>query len=183
MLGYIERGHAAGYRVVVANPNEAEEDPVAHVVGLWEDLLAAGAAPGSIDVVAHSNGGRCFLGLLCHLVEDCGADQKPLQCLGKIACTDSYHSPQQVSRLENLVAERDPATGCDAAAVTQLLSSVRNYVCSPQAFGTEVASWMSLKNKITAKSRAPMKCISCEVDDHASTNYAAEAAIFEWFGQ
>jgi len=39
-----------------------------------------------------------------------------------------------------------------SAACTQLLSSVRNYVCSPQAFGTEEASWMSL-------SRAPMKCI------------------------
>ena len=179
MLGYIERAHAANYRVVVANPNEAE-DPVAHVAALWEDI-AREAAPGSVDVVAHSNGGRCFLGLLAHLVERCEAGQKPLEALGRVACTDSYHSPQQVTKLERLASKCDPATGADLEGVRQLLAGVRNYVCSTEPFGCQVSSWISLKNKLTAESRAPMQCLSCEVDDHASTNYAAEAAIFDWF--
>ena len=47
--------------------------------------------------------------------------------------------------------------------------------------GTEVSEWMSLKSRYTAEDKAPLKCVSCGVEDHASTNYAAVADIFERF--
>ena len=173
MLGYIERAHAAGYRVVVANPNAAQ-DAAQHTVDVWERQCIAGeggtaAAAGSVDVVAHSNGGRCFLGLLLHLAAHGGSINR----LGKVACTDSYHRAAQVRALG--------ALGAEGEAALQLLRGVRNYVPSDAPFGAVVQSWVSLKREMTAASMAPMHCISCTCDDHASTNYAAMDAIFAWF--
>jgi len=173
MLGYIERAHAAGYRVVVANPNAAQ-DAAQHTVDVWERQCIAGeggtaAAAGSVDVVAHSNGGRCFLGLLLHLAAHGGSINR----LSKVACTDSYHSAAQVRALG--------ALGAEGEAALQLLRGVRNYVPSDAPFGAVVQAWVSLKHEMTAASMAPMQCISCTCDDHASTNYAAMDAIFAWF--
>ena len=131
-----------------------------------------------VDIVAHSNGGRCFLSLLQQIVEDAKPGEKPLDIIGKVATTDSYHGLSQVSQLMETARTKQTV---DVETVAALLGACRNYVCSPEPFGTEVKSWSSLRNKLTAESKSPMKCISCEVDDHASTNFASEAAIFDWF--
>jgi len=187
MLGYINRAHALGYRVIVANPNEAE-DGGAHLVDIWTELNLGVQTPESVDVVAHSNGGRCFLGLLSHFVSSSLSDtsnplKRHLDPIGKVACTDSYHSRRQVSEILSLSEGCDENSGCGEDSVKRILSEIRNYVPSSEPFSTEVTTWMSLKNNMTAESKAPMQCISAECDDHASTNYASEEAIFQWFAQ
>eukprot|EP00937_MAST-01D_sp_MAST-1D-sp2_P006082 g6082.t1 len=178
MLGYIERAHALGYRVVVANPNE-EADAAGHLQRLWaavvlDDPLAR--ERGAVDLVVHSNGGRALLGLLKRFA----AEQQPISCIGKVAATDSYHGSDQVQALR--LVDNPADSGCDSATLMRLLGSVRNYVPSDTAVGEPVEQWASLRNRLTAEEKAPMQCISACTADHASTNYAAMDAIFAWFG-
>lgn len=60
-------------------------------------------------------------------------------------------------------------------------STTLNYVPSEEKFGTPVKQWVSLKNVFTVKDKAPCPCISCETEDHASTNYTSCGHIFEEF--
>ena len=197
MMEYIERAHALGYRVVVANPN-AEADTAGHIRRLWQHVVmrpcggpsvgagagagdgateAAGVADGSVDVVAHSRGGRTFLELLQSLADD----RRSVLAIGRVAATDSYHDSGQVDALRRV--DNAPSSGCDSATLMRLLHSVRNYVPSTADVGAPVDRWTSLRMQFTANEKAPMQCISACTDDHASTNYCAVDAIFAWLAE
>lgn len=197
MLQYIDRilkeneAKPGTWGIVVMNPNEnsakyhpGSENPITHLVNSWRDIveeefLGKDPKKKEIYVVAHSNGGRCFLGLMQNLVERTPAVRtSSASFIHKIAMTDTYHGVEQMINLYKTASDQD------REFFNALFGKrTRNYVPSEVnvPVGTPTKVWVSLKNQCTAETRFPIPCLACGVNDHASTNYASMEAIFEWF--
>jgi hypothetical protein len=173
MLPYIRQAEANGYGLVILNPNLNEvngapipgsESPERHVCYVWQEIvmkLCNPAAP--VDIVAHSNGGRGTLDFLRMMGDAL------LARIRKIVFTDSYHSIDQVEALSpaarKLLAERSV-----------------NYVPHSAPFGTPVPNWVTLRYTMEAADKG-CPCLSCAVDEHASTNHGSLAAAFQFFAK
>jgi hypothetical protein len=119
---------------------------------------------GFLDILAHSNGGHCTMGLLKYLTDS--DDNESLRRFRKIGLTDSAHDGRSASThllenqkygefFENWFGDRN---------------KVVNFVTSNKKFGTKVAY----------PSMEPIHSLSCEINDHASTNFASEEVLFDW---
>jgi pimeloyl-ACP methyl ester carboxylesterase len=176
MLPYIGRALAAGYGVVVFNPNENTNDGVPvqglenfnnHVYYVMENIVSACAAK-KIDILAHSHGGRVLLSYLAR-AKDNNAAGALVDRLHRLVFTDSYHVQAQLATLPRRV-------------LTLLNDPVRtvNFVPDSSPLGTQVQEWSSQEYHFTAAERG-CRCVSSGVLDHAATNYASMDAVFEFF--
>merc|ERR1712150_383103 len=178
MLGYIKKAKEMGYGVIVANPNEnikemdPDDDPIfyknsesgtKHCITIYETVLKPllmnvpftqdrETMSSYVDILAHSNGGYCTMGLLKHLADK--EDEKSLKAFRKIGLTDSVHSGTQVR--EQLL--KNEKFGNYFTKWFKDRTRVVNFVPSPKKFGTELKGWGGMK---------PIICLSCENTDHA----------------
>jgi len=172
VLPYLREAADRGYGIIVLNPNlnEVEGEPIPgsespdrHVGYVWQHVVAARcSAAATVDVVAHSNGGRALLYFLA------GAEAAA-QRINRLVLTDSYHAGMQVGSL-----------GAEGQAL--LRERCVNYVPHAASFGTPVEDWVSLGNEMTQASKG-CPCLSAATPDHASTNQAALKAAFEFFAK
>jgi len=170
MLPYLREAADRGYGVIVLNPNlnqvdgqpiPGSETPDRHVAYVWESvLLARCRGDASVDVVAHSNGGRALL----YFMADCEAAAKRIH---RLALTDSYH-----------MAPETKALGPEGKVL--LADRSVNYVPHNAPFGTPVEEWVTLGNFMTQASKG-CPCVSAATPDHASTNQASLKAAFDFF--
>jgi hypothetical protein len=176
MLPCVRTALASGYGVIVLNPNEntIDGEPVLgsetferHVAYVLEKVVSRCAAS-NVDVLAHSHGGRVLLGYLGRAaVDPCAAALADR--IHRIAFTDTYHGHHQI-------------IGLPAILKALLLDPNRvvNFVPHPSALGTPVQDWCTQEYNFMA-SAIGCVCLSAGVEDHASTNYAAMSAIFDFF--
>ena len=152
MLPYCRRAIAAGYGVLVLNPNEncdtasgapipGSESPEDHVLTVWDDLVAA-APSRALGVVAHSAGGY----VTCQLLEERGAAVLPR--LRAAAFTDAVLS--------------------DAAF---LVAHAVNWVTSDAPMDALL---------VPAGSHAGLEVRSAGHTNHVWTTFTAEDGVFAW---
>jgi len=166
MISYIDAAQNQNYGIVILNPNWVEEGAplsprtgVDHVKQAWNEVVVPLLNEGAtIDVVAHSNGGRCFMELI---TDECMA-----KTVRRVAFTDSYHHPSQVQKL--------------GEEGRKVLGGIRNYVPSEKPLDEPVEEWVSLKNRMTRESMG-VQCLSAQCGDHAMTNFGALGTIMAWF--
>jgi hypothetical protein len=175
MLPYLRMATALGYGVIVFNPNEnrvegnpilGSENPTNHVAYVMEHIVPQCAAR-EIDVLAHSQGGRSLLAYLARAKKDNTAG-RIVDKMGRVVFTDSYHAQTQLaflpSRVRSLMS--DPKRSI-------------NFVPHSAELGTRVEEWSSQEYSFTEAERGCL-CVSSGVLDHASTNYAAIHAVFDF---
>lgn len=170
-MPYVARALAAGYGVVLVNPNQnvdedgqkvrGSETADRHVGYVWEHLLDKCAAS-AVDVVAHSAGGRSLMHLL---YSPSGPNARRIR---RIILTDSYHTKHQVSLLP---ASIRALVGDGARTV--------NFVPHLQPLGTPVEDWSSQEYHFTKEEKC-CECISAGTTDHASVNHAVIERAFEF---
>jgi len=138
-----------------------------HVAYVMNKIVLPFCDARQIDILTHSHGGRAILGYLSHS----GCNTQSSKFLGKLhrlVFTDSYHTEKQVAYLPKLVQSllEDP---CRAV----------NFVPHSAPLASKVQSWVSQDNLFSAAEKGCL-CLSAGVTDHASTNYAAMDAIFDF---
>lgn len=168
MISYIEAAKAQDYGILILNPNwtDPEENmppsprtAIEHVKMAWREVVLPMVEAGAtIDVVAHSNGGRCFMELI--------TDESVAKTVRRVAFTDSYHQEGQVKRL--------------GEEGKKVLDGIRNYVPSDKPLGEPVEEWISLKNHMQ-QDKLGVQCLSAQCGDHAMTNFTALETIMAWF--
>jgi pimeloyl-ACP methyl ester carboxylesterase len=173
MVPHISKAKELEYGIVVANPNQnvvmtpegmvkipGSESPEDHTIYVWDKVLGGVPEGTPIDIIAHSNGGRCFLTLLA---------ERPdvLKRVRRVVFTDSFHHPQQVEAL-------------NPEAKAFLETRTVNYVPSDAPLGTPVETWSSLRHDFHQKDRG-CPCVSAETNDHASTNFTSLDPTFKFF--
>uniref|UniRef100_A0A7S1WF98 Arb2 domain-containing protein n=1 Tax=Alexandrium catenella TaxID=2925 RepID=A0A7S1WF98_ALECA len=175
MLPYLREAAARGYGVMVLNPNMNEVDgepipgseaPDRHVEYVWQNIVASrcgGAA--TIDVIAHSNGGRALL----YFLAECKDGETAAKRINQLVFTDSYHQGGQAASL-----------GPEGQAL--LRERCVNYVPHEAPFGTPVKEWVSLGNAFTQDSKG-CPCVSAQTPDHAATNQASLKAAFDFIAK
>jgi hypothetical protein len=175
ILPFLRAAKARGYGVVVFNPNEnqVEGKPVPgsenssnHVAYVMENIISECSAK-EIDILAHSQGGRSLLNYVTRAKASNTAGSV-VEKLGRLVFTDSYHVQTQLAFLPS--------------RVRTLLSDPKrtvNFVPHSAPLGTRVEEWSSQEYSFTDVERGCL-CVSSGVLDHASTNYAALDAIFEF---
>lgn len=175
MLPYLKRAAAAGYGVVVFNPNENEADGVPvygsenfinHVKYVMDNVVSQCAASG-ISILAHSHGGRALVSYL----GTAGGGNRALTLTKKIhrlVFTDSYHVQAQLAYLPNC-----------AKALLNDASRTVNFVPDSAPLGTHIEEWASQEYSFSEVEKGCL-CLSSGVLDHPSTNYAAMSAVFEY---
>jgi hypothetical protein len=175
MLPYLRRAKASGYGVVVFNPNENTVDGVPvpgsenfgnHVKYVMDKVVSCCSAA-KIDIVAHSHGGRALMSYLATAGGDNCATTL-VKRINRLVFTDSYHMQTQLAYLPS--------------AVKSLLSDPSravNFVPDTSPLGTHVEEWASQEYAFSEVQKGCL-CLSAGVLDHASTNYAAMGAIFEF---
>jgi len=182
MLPQLREAAKLGYGVIVLNPNEnavgrtplrGSETAEDHVSYVWEHIVTARcAAAETVDVLAHSNGGRALLSFLGRA----GGSGPPAAVaadaekrLRRVVLTDSFHSPHDLRELGPASQEMlaDP-------------SRTVNYVPHSAPLGTPVTNWVALGHAFSQAQRG-CPCVSAAVEDHAATNFASLAATFEFF--
>jgi hypothetical protein len=182
MLPHLRAAAQHGYGVIVCNPNENAVDgkhirgsstAEDHVAYVWEHIVTARcAAAETVDILAHSNGGRALLSFLGRVRgSDSGAAvaANAEQRIRHIVLTDSFHSPHDLREL--------------SPAAQQMLadpSRTVNYVPHHTPLGTPVANWVSLGHNFSQATRG-CPCVSAAVEDHAATNFASLSATFDFF--
>merc|ERR1719199_610077 len=176
MIPYLKRAEALGYGVVVFNPNENTVDGVpvsgsenfnSHVAYVMEKVVLPRCAARKIDILAHSHGGRALLTYLGRAGSNTSAT-KLVNRLDRLVFTDSYHMKSQLSFL--------------STSVQSLLSDPKrtvNFVPHSAPLGTCVKQWISQDYEFSMTDKGCL-CVSAGVLDHASTNYAAMSAVFEF---
>lgn len=170
MLPHLRLAKEREYAVVVANPNlntaedgqpvPGSEEPELHTQYVWDHVLAGCA--GSVDVLAHSNGGRCFLDLLA-------ARPAVKDRVRRVVFTDSYHDARQLAALP-------------AEAKEFLSTQAVNFVPSPEPIGTVVDEWDTLRYHMYARDKG-CPCFAAATNDHATTNFASLEATFDFFSK
>merc|ERR1711966_30354 len=98
-----------GENDVDGQPIPGSETPDNQLAYVWENLVLAKCKEDvSVDVVAHSNGGRCLMAFLSRRDP---VVAKAIKQLNKVVLTDSYHGPDQVPQLipEAAAMLQDPA--------------------------------------------------------------------------
>lgn len=177
VLPFLRRAAAFGYGVIVFNPNENTVDDVPipgsenfnnHVAYVMENVVLGQCAAAKIDVLAHSHGGRALLHYLSraggnHIATDL------VKRLHRLAFTDSYHVQTQLAFLPS----------CVRSLLNDATRTV-NFVPDRSPLGTRVREWTSQEYSFGEGDRGCV-CLSAGVLDHASTNYAAMGAVFEFF--
>jgi len=175
MLPYLRMATALGYGVIVFNPNEnrvegkpipGSENPSNHVAYVMEHVVPQCSAKG-IDILAHSQGGRSLLNYLARAKRDNTAG-KIVEKMDRVVFTDSYHVQTQLAFLPS--------------RVRTLLSDPKrtiNFVPHSAPLGTRVEERSSQEYSFTDVERGCL-CVSSGVLDHASTNYAAINAVFDF---
>lgn len=175
VLPHVRRAIASGYGVIVFNPNHNTADGVTisgsenfsnHVAYVMENVGPQCAAS-KIDILAHSQGGRALLSYVARAWED-NAAMRLVRRIGRMVFTDSYHVEAQLAYLPSCVMAlmKDPAR-------------VVNFVPDNKPLGTCVDEWSSQEYYFTAAEKGCL-CLSASIIDHASINYAAMSAIFEF---
>lgn len=176
MLPFLRRAAASGYGVVVLNPNEnvADGTPIPglenfgnHVAYVLDNIVPKCAA-GHIDILAHSHGGRALLSYLSRAGSNNPA-MKLVKRIHRLVFTDSYHVQTQLAYLPDRVR-----------AILSDSTRAVNFVTDKSPLGTLVEEWRSQEYTFCAVEKGCL-CLSAGVTDHASTNYAAMSAIFEFF--
>jgi len=188
MLPYLRTAVERGYGVLVLNPNDnhadgrpirGSETPMRHVAYAWKAVVEGRCLPSAaIDVVAHSNGGRCLIDFLACAEHGSDVNTRALATdaaarIRRIVFTDSYHDAR-VLPLEEL----PPPVRCALADGTRCV----NYVPSSEPLGTPVRMWISLGQPMTQQDKGCL-CLSAAVEDHAATNQAVLQAAFEFFAK
>jgi hypothetical protein len=175
MLPYLRMASALGYGVIVFNPNEnhvegkpipGSENSSNHVAYVMEHIVPQCSAKG-IDILAHSQGGRSLLNYLARAKGNNIAGSI-VEKLERIVFTDSYHVQTQLAFLPS--------------RVRTLLSDPKraiNFVPHGAPLGTRVEEWSSQEYSFTDAERGCL-CVSSGVLDHASTNYVAIDAVFDF---
>jgi hypothetical protein len=175
MLPYLRRAAAAGYGVVVFNPNENEADGVpvcgsenftSHVKYVMDNVVSRCAA-NKVSILAHSHGGRAFVSYL----GTAGGSNLALTLtkrIHRLVFTDSYHVQAQLAYLPNC-----------AKALLKDASRTVNFVPDSAPLGPRVEEWASQEYSFSEVEKGCL-CLSSGVLDHPSTNYAAMGAVFEF---
>jgi len=188
MLPYLRTAVEQGYGVLVLNPNDnvwsngrearpirGSETDLCHLASAWKAVVQGQCLPGAaIDVVAHSNGGRCLIDFLsCTDADTQALSTDAAARIRRVVFTDSYHDARMLP-LENL----PPAVQSALADHTRYV----NYVPHPAPLGTPVDRWISLGNPMTKRDKG-CQCLSAAVEDHAATNQAVLQVAFEFFAK
>ena len=86
MMTAVARARKNGWGVLVLDPNSAR-DCINHTVDSWDSYISnsKAASNGQVLVIAHSNGGRCVMGLLKN------REESVLRECKRIAFTDAVH--------------------------------------------------------------------------------------------
>lgn len=175
MLPYLRRAAAAGYGVVVFNPNENTADGVpvygsenftSHVKYVMDNVVSQCAA-NKINILAHSHGGRALVSYL----GTAGGSNLALTLtkrIHRLVFTDSYHVQGQLAYLPNC-----------AKALLNDASRTVNFVPDSAPLGARVEEWASQEYAFSEVEKGCL-CRSSGVLDHPSTNYAAMGAVFEF---
>mmetsp|Transcript_100564 Transcript_100564/g.181527 ORF Transcript_100564/g.181527 Transcript_100564/m.181527 type:complete len:314 (-) Transcript_100564:16-957(-) len=172
MLPYLQKAKEQNYGVIVLNPNDnsVERAPIPgsetadrHVAYVWEHFVSAQcASTATVDIVAHSNGGRALLEFLAR-------SPAATSRIRHVVFTDSYHSPAQVSSLS-----------AEPKALLADPSRSVNYVPHSSPLGEAVSDWVSLGYQMNQAQKGCL-CLSAAVVDHAATNHAALEPAFKFF--
>lgn len=190
MLPYLRKAAEEGYGVLVLNPNENEcdgmeipgsESPPDHVAYVWKHIVQARCSKdATVDIVAHSNGGRCLIHFLAwsgprphseQEVSTISADAAAR--IRRVVFTDSYHDSRDIP----LQALPEPVQAALADPTRYV-----NYVPHPAPLGTAVERWISLGRPFSQPNKG-CQCLSAAVEDHAATNQAALHHAFEWLAK
>jgi len=181
---YIERAHALGWAVVVADPHGASS-PHTHLCDIWESVIPSTCS--SVAIVAHSYGAP----LAVHLMK---ANPSALSRVSAIALTDgmAWTPDGWVGSFDALLCEVAPAEGEGHAAVQRAYAAAAplafqpptaevrsriaavgcNFVASPLPAGEVVPT------ESATVDAGELMAVSAGAEAHPSTTYAATEVVF-----
>lgn len=142
MLPVIETATAKGWGILVLDPNSGDKGCIHHTVSCWEQyvLPSRAAKNRKVLVLAHSNGGKCVMGLLrSHL------SSKVLRSVARLAFTDAVHfktsrshknTPEVIDFLANrtidwVASEKPVNTPLQYASESKNVKEAARRYCTP----------------------------------------------------
>eukprot|EP00940_MAST-03C_sp_MAST-3C-sp2_P002231 g2231.t1 len=131
MLRAISCAKSREWGIVILNPNApalaGPDACTAHTIRVWDRFVAKSKAScaGRVVMIAHSNGGRCTMGLLQHRTKSV------ISAVAGIAFTDAVHwQCAEPFHLDDRVREFLKTRTCDWVASKKPLDTKLNYACA-----------------------------------------------------